>query len=453
MRMSPKPLHLLPGGALLALSLALAAPAHAAVVWTSTFETGDSSEWKPGTDPLGPDGVRKNFEVLGEQVYRGKFAGKITVHPDDIFGQYKQDRVDIQHPSTLTDEGKNMWISGHYMMPADATVRNEFAFFESNVSFQNVMDFWVAPKDGGGTTVNFGVGFLGATKLWTADFTKGVWHQVAIHVLWSTNAQTGTVDVWFDGAQVITAAKAKTKADGNTLFFQTGLHRILTAPMNDTIYFDDFIEADSMADAGIAAPTTDPAGTGGGGSGGMGGAAGAGGGSTAGAGGSSSAIGGSATGGVATTAGTSSGGVATTAAAAALPPCPPPAPPALPAPALRPPPPHLPRIRVAAPSPNRRMKTPSAACSRCSGSRACYVVAAPRSDERQSAGPGTENNKDLRHYDVCGQLEVFFGVSYAASKSRAIETSTKSMASLLATCSRPALASASLPCACRAIAA
>jgi len=297
---------------LLTYGLLVPAPARAAVVWTSTFEKGDSSEWMPGTNPKGPDGVRLNFQVLGEQVYRGKFAGKITVHGDDLFGQYKQDRVDIQHQSTLTAEGKDMWISGHYMMPDDAKVRNEFAFFESNISFQNVMDFWVEPKAGGGTTINFGVGFLGATKLWTADFLKGAWHQVAIHVLWSANAQTGTVDVWFDGTKVVTAAHAKTKADANTLFFQTGLHRKDPANFDDTIYFDEFIEADAEADAKIAAPTveTGTGGTGGmGGAGGMAGAAGAGGGSAAGAGGSGGSSAGG-TGGATSTAGTSSGGVA-----------------------------------------------------------------------------------------------------------------------------------------------
>jgi len=304
--MSPRSARLLSGCLVLAAGFA-SAPALAAVVWSATFEKGDSSEWMPGTNPKGPDGVRKNFEVLGEQVYRGKYAGKITLHPDDLFGQYKQDRVDIQHQSTLTAEGQNTWISGHYLMPEDAKVRNEIAFFESNVSYQNVMDFWVDAKPGGGTTINFGVGFLGATKLWTADFTKGVWHQIAIHVLWSTNASTGTVDVWFDGQQVVTAAKAKTKADGNTLFFQTGLHRKDPAEFTEVIYFDNFIEADSQADAAIAAPTPDPSGSVGG-AGGVAGAAGAGGGSTAGAAGSNSPTGGTATTGGANTAGTTTGG-------------------------------------------------------------------------------------------------------------------------------------------------
>ncbi|HEY2730009.1 MAG TPA: heparin lyase I family protein [Polyangia bacterium] len=292
--------------ALLGAFLAFPEPARATVVWTSTLEKGDLSEWSPGVNPTKtlPGGtVRKNVEVLGEQVYTGKFACKITVHPDDLFGQFVQDRVDIQHKSTLTDEGKDTWVSGHYMMPANAGVRNEFAFWESNVTSQNIMDFWVEPKASGGTTVNFGVGFLGATKLWTADFSIGKWHQVAIHVHWSVDKTKGSIDVWFDGQQVVTAAKAQTKPDTNTLFYQNGLHRKVMENFTDTIYFDDFIEADTMAEAQIAAPVqpgavadagtdaVDAGGNGGGGAGGVAGAGAGGGGGTAGAAGLTGAAG------------------------------------------------------------------------------------------------------------------------------------------------------------------
>jgi MYXO-CTERM domain-containing protein len=256
-------------------------PARAAVAWTATFENGDLSEWMPGINPT--KGDRKNVEVLGEKVYTGMYAGKISVHPDDTFGQYNQNRVDIQHQSSLTDEGEEMWLSGHYLMAEDAKVRNQIGFFESNTSFQNVMDFWVEPKQGGGTTINFGVGFLGDMKLWTGDFTTNAWHQIAIHVLWSTDAAKGTVDVWFDGMQVVMGHKRKTKADNNTLFYQTGLHRRDPAQVTDTIYFDDFIEADTMLEAKIAAPMMP----------GAGGAGGAGGGGMAGSGGAAAGSGGS----------------------------------------------------------------------------------------------------------------------------------------------------------------
>jgi hypothetical protein len=250
--------------------LAVSSAAHAAVVWTSTFEKGDLSEWgtpNNRTRNLPGGTTRTNIEVVGDYVYTGKYACKLTVHPDDSFPSYNQNRVDMGHQSgMLTKEGSDSWISGHYMMLADAGMRNEFAFWESNASYQNVMDFWVEPKTGGGTTIGFGVGLLGMTKVWTGDFATGKWHQVAMHVHWSTSAQAGSIDVWFDGQQVVTAYKYNTKPDMNTLFFQTGLHRRNPPPagMNivDTIYFDDFVEADSLADAAIATPSQ-PGGDGG----------------------------------------------------------------------------------------------------------------------------------------------------------------------------------------------
>ena len=87
--------------------LAISGSASATVVWTSGFETGDLSEWTPGinaTKTLAGGMVRQNVVVQQAQVYAGKYACESTVHPDDLFGQYVQDRVDIQHQSTLTAE-------------------------------------------------------------------------------------------------------------------------------------------------------------------------------------------------------------------------------------------------------------------------------------------------------------------------------------------------------------
>src|SRR5262245_46472003 len=78
-------------------TLGLAGRANATVTWTATFEKGDKTEWSAGVNST----KAGNFEVLGEQVHTGKYAGKITCHPTDTF-TFGQNRVDIQHPSTLT---------------------------------------------------------------------------------------------------------------------------------------------------------------------------------------------------------------------------------------------------------------------------------------------------------------------------------------------------------------
>jgi hypothetical protein len=298
------------GSVLLAFlsSAMIAGRARAAVVWTATFESNKSgdvcssaaatAEFKPGINEK--NGTRINAEVLPVAAHSGTLGCQITVHPDDLLPPYNQDRVDIQHPSTLTDEGKDSYLSGWYMMPADAQMRNEFGFYETNKSFANAMDIWVAPKTGGGTTINFAIGFLPDKASWTADFKAGVWHQVGIHVHWSQTATVGYVDMWLDGVQTVTKLMGKTKPNADTLFYQTGLHRKLPMNVVDTIVFDDFYEGDAEADMHIMTP-----GAGGGSDGGAGatGAAGNAGGATGAAGsGSSDTAGSGATGAAGSTA-------------------------------------------------------------------------------------------------------------------------------------------------------
>lgn len=321
------------GSILLAFCLtALAATyARATVTWTATFEkdkSGDVCESSAPGAEFGPGindtkGSRINAEVVAMAAHSGSLGCQVTVHPDDTF-TYGQNRVDIQHQSTLTDEGKDSYLSGYYLMPQDAMVRNEIGFYETNKSSSNAMDIWVAPKTGGGTTINFAIGFLPDTASWTADFKTGVWHQVGIHVHWSTDKTKGYADIWFDGVQTVSMLKGQTKPDTNTLFYQTGLHRKNTYQVTDTIYFDDFSEGDSEADMNIAVPSQgsdggvsygDGGGTaGGGGAAGLGGAAGSGGTAGSGASGASGTTGaaGSTSSGAAGTSGTAGSGASGT---------------------------------------------------------------------------------------------------------------------------------------------
>jgi hypothetical protein len=263
------------------------------------MEKGDLSEWTSqtnGTKTFPDGGVRTNIAATKEKPYTGSYSLTVTVHPDDDYGQYHQDRADTKHNSTLTGEGMDSYLSGYYFLPEDAKTRNEIAFYETMVASMNWMDLWIEPKAGGGTTVKFGIesngANLGSVLVWTGDWKAGVWHQFAIHVHWSTDATKGIVDIWFDGQQVVTNYKHKTKYNTSDNFFQTGLHRVLTQPFTETLYLDDFIEADTLAEIHVATPNAngggdadggvDAQGAGGaaGGDGGTAGAAGATGGAT-----------------------------------------------------------------------------------------------------------------------------------------------------------------------------
>jgi hypothetical protein len=237
---------------LAALSIAVALTtegrALAEVVWKADFETNDISQFV-GTMNATKD-ARKNIEIVTAPKQQGKYAAKMTIHPDDTF-KARQMRVQFTHRPQRTEEGQDLFMSFYLRMDEAPLVRDNFAYWESDTSWKNVMTWWVAPKSadnpGGGTTINFGTGNLGPNQHWTADFSLKKWHQMVMHIHWSPDPQVGSIKLWFDG-KVVVDIKAVTKPDKNPMFFQPGIHRADRSEAVDTIYFDNFIEADALAD-------------------------------------------------------------------------------------------------------------------------------------------------------------------------------------------------------------
>lgn len=275
--------------------------ADAAVLWKGDFETGDVSQWDGST--LTKTGDRLNLVFESDTVADGTKAAKITLRDDIIFEPYNQSRVEVKHVGLHTLDGEDSYFAWSFMVPKDAEIRSNIGYWESTPTSKNTMTFFIEPAQGGGTNIKFGTGDLGQTVRWTAKLELGKWHRMALHNHWSQDAAVGKVDVWYDGAQVVTAASVA-KRDVNKLFFQMGLHRSDPSPPVQDIYIDAAMEADSQAD--ILAALPDPMGMGGsgGGGGGMAGAASAGG-SAAGMGGSG---GGELTGGGGASAGAGAGG-------------------------------------------------------------------------------------------------------------------------------------------------
>ena len=258
--------------------------ANAAVLWKGDFETGDVSQWDGST--LTKTGDRLNLVFESESVADGMKAAKITLRDDIIFEPYNQSRVEVKHVGLHTLDNEDSYFAWSFMVPKDAEIRSNIGYWESTPTSKNTMTFFIEPAQGGGTNLKFGTGDLGQTVRWTAKLELNKWHRMALHNHWSQDAAVGKVDVWYDGAQVVSGASVA-KRDVNKLFFQMGLHRSDPSPPVQDIYIDAAMEADSQADILLALP--DPMGMGGaGGGGGMAGAAGMGG-SAAGVGGSAGA--------------------------------------------------------------------------------------------------------------------------------------------------------------------
>ena len=225
----------------------LVGAASAEVLFRANFETGDLSEWsKTGT--RGQNATPRNIQVVSDIVQSGKYAGKFTIHEDDVFNA-QQLRVQVGGPKITIEEGSDTYMSFHLYMADAPKDRDNFFYWEGNPPprYNNVMTWWVEPKEGG-TLIKYGTGNLGRNGThWEADFTTGKWHHLAMHIHWSEDGEKGNTRLWFDGVLVLDK-KLKTKGPETIYFCQPGIHRSPHKASEDTIYFDNFILADKLED-------------------------------------------------------------------------------------------------------------------------------------------------------------------------------------------------------------
>ncbi len=240
----PNPLPLLA-----ALALCATALASAEILFKADFETGDLSQWsKTGT--RAQNATPRNIQVVTDIVQEGKYAGKFTIHEDDVFNA-QQLRVQVGGPKVTVEEGSDTYMSFYLYMAEPPKDRDNFFYWEGTPppKYNNVMTWWVQPKtDGSGTQISYGTGNLGRDGThWEAEFTIGKWHQLAMHIHWSEDMNKGNTRLWFDGVLVMDK-KLKTKGAESVYFCQPGIHRSPHRPSVDSIYFDNFILADTLED-------------------------------------------------------------------------------------------------------------------------------------------------------------------------------------------------------------
>jgi hypothetical protein len=220
--------------------------ASAEVLFKADFETGDLSQWST-TGTRSQNATPGNVQVVTDIVQEGKYAGKFTIHEDDVFND-RQLRVQVGGPRVTVEEGSDTYMSFYMYMAEAPKDRDNFFYWEGNPPprYNNVMTWWVEPKEGDGAIIKYGTGNLGRNGThWEADFPIGKWHQVTMHIHWSEDPEKGNTRLWFDGALVLDK-KLKTKGPESVYFCQPGIHRSPHRPSVDTIYFDNFILADTL---------------------------------------------------------------------------------------------------------------------------------------------------------------------------------------------------------------
>jgi hypothetical protein len=226
--------------------------ASAEILFKADFETGDFSQFSGLSKNIKPG----HIEVVSDIVHAGKYAGRFTIHEDNVFNK-RQLRVQANGPKVTVQEGSDTFVSFYMYMKDAPKDRDNFFYWEGSPPprYNNVMTWWVEPKaDGSGTSVKYGTGNLGRNGVhWEGDFTVGQWHQLGMHIHWSEDPAQGNVKLWWDG-ELVLDKKVQTKGPQTVYFSQPGIHRDPHTKSEDTIYFDDFLCATTLEEIELQKP-------------------------------------------------------------------------------------------------------------------------------------------------------------------------------------------------------
>ncbi len=237
----------------------ISASAAADVAWVGDFEDGTVDQWDGALNA-------QNISVVTDPAAQGSYAAQITLTNDAVWPNGLK-RVELHHgpdPARTAEGAQTFFAWSFYLpetLPTDPSA--QIGYWESDQSYQQMMAFQVE-----GERITFATRRPQNQIHWDQDgaVTAGAWHRIAMRIFWSKDEAQGQVDVWFDGAQVVTGAQAQTLADDNPHFTQVGLLRgQVEFADSPVILIDDAVEGDTLEDV---RPDALSQGTGGGGGGG-----------------------------------------------------------------------------------------------------------------------------------------------------------------------------------------
>src|SRR5262245_25658835 len=121
-------------------------PAVAEILFKADFETGDFSQFSGRSKNIKPG----HIEVVTDIVHSGKYAGRFTIHEDNVFNA-RQLRVQANGPKVTVKEGTDTFVS-FYMYMKD-TPKDRDNFFNGKGSpppgYKTVMTWWSSRRKTG----------------------------------------------------------------------------------------------------------------------------------------------------------------------------------------------------------------------------------------------------------------------------------------------------------------
>ena len=230
---------------------ALSVPvAHAEIVWRGDFETGDLSQWTTAQQ-VAPD----RLQVVDSPARQGKHALRVEVRQGDDPLNASGDRAELVW-APVEKEGNDRYYAWSTMWAADFP---SVATWQAFTQWHQTGDTGTPPLEMyvNGESMYLAIG-PAETVVWTHPLERGKWHDFILHVKWSADPAVGSVELWYDGQQVLRQTSGATMLAGMDNIMKQGLYRNDTIAQTGVLYHDGMTVATTLADV-LPPPPPPPA--------------------------------------------------------------------------------------------------------------------------------------------------------------------------------------------------
>lgn len=246
--------------AVVALAVALSAPAFASVTWRGDFETGDRSQYS-STQMMSED----RLQVVTSPVRDGRYALRAEVRQgDDPINASGNRNELVKHDGAR--EGTEFYYGWSTLWPEDYPLTPTWQVFMQ----------WHHSGNSGAPPVRFVLGcsandcgspmpdtlflIVDGKTVWTKTGIKlGDWTDFVLHVKWSANPSVGFVELWYDGELVLPKTYRRTMfSSGDTNYLKMGLYRAEETQPTAVLYHDELVQATTYEEAAPRTVVVDP---------------------------------------------------------------------------------------------------------------------------------------------------------------------------------------------------
>ncbi|HYV66701.1 MAG TPA: polysaccharide lyase [Myxococcales bacterium] len=230
--------------------------ARASIVWRGDFETDDLSQW----DKV--DGLTSRLTVVKSPLRQGSYALRVELRSGDVASNGNRNELVRTVPET---EGMDRYYAWSTMFDASYPIANTWQVFtqwhHSGCCGSPPLEF-----DVDGQTLSLSRNppdNTGTVAIWSTPLVRGVWHDFVLHVIWSSSADKGFIELWYDGQKVIEGKSVQTLFPNMVNYLKQGLYRDSSIAATGVVYHDGMTMGTTLADvAPQLVPPPPDAGTG-----------------------------------------------------------------------------------------------------------------------------------------------------------------------------------------------